>query len=211
MVTCSSLLRPLINKTSLLVAQKMLLLPLQAREVICNTAFWQRIMLLELLAVHSDLITIKYTLSDKENALLVLCLCYKMSINQPINNVSHTLSGLFSCPSNNAVLQQRLKVFVAGSWRVLLVTTWEGRVDVDASQRGHGLFAVWVGLVTEGQLGGGGGGGAGGFLRDEESNKEGNDHSTGPQQEGRAGDECSLREEQRNKDKMFLFIFFSFI
>lgn len=68
---------------------------------------------------------------------------------------------------------------------------------MDASQRGHGLFAVCVRLLAEGQLGGRGG--AGGFLRDEESDEEGNDHGTRPQEEGRARDEGSLRGKQKKK------------
>lgn len=94
-------------------------------------------------------------------------------------------------------MQQRLKVLVAGGGRVLLVAARERRVDVDASQRGHGLFAVCVRLLAEGQLGGRGG--TGGFLRDEESDEEGNDHGTRPQEEGRARDEGSLRERETNK------------
>lgn len=102
-------------------------------------------------------------------------------------------------------MQQGLKVLVAGGGRGIFIAAREGRVDVDASQRGHRPFAVWVGLVTEGQLGGRGG--AGGFLRDEESNKEGDDHCTRPQQEGRARDEGSLRE--REKQRSFFRLIFS--
>lgn len=95
-------------------------------------------------------------------------------------------------PSNDAVVQQRLKVPVAGGGRSLLVAAREGRVDVDAGQRGHGLLAVQLGLVAEGQLGGRGG--ARRFLRDEECDNKGHDHAARPQQERRAGYEASLRK-----------------
>lgn len=83
-----------------------------------------------------------------------------------------------TCSSNDAVVQQRLKVRVAGCGRALLIAAWQRRVDVDTGQRGHGLFTVRVGLVIEGQLGGRGG--ARGFLRDEESDKESDDHGACP-------------------------------
>lgn len=121
-------------------------------------------MLLELLTIHHSLLTIKVHFvppCGKENVL-----------------------------SNDTVLQQRLKVLVAGSRGTLLVAAGKRRVDVDASQRGHRLFAVQAGLVIEGQLRGGGG--AGGFLWDEERNEKGDDHGTCTQQEGRPGDERSL-------------------
>lgn len=130
------------------------------------------------------------------------------NVNQSNHDVSPTLCGSSTCPSNNTVLQQGLEVLVAGGGRGFLVAAREGRVDVDASQRGHRPFAVWVGLVAEGQLGGRGG--AGGFLRDEESNKEGDDHGTRPQQEGRARDEGMLRERERQR-YIFSLIFSSFI
>lgn len=127
-----------------------------------------------------------------------MCECFFVllqNVNQSNHDVSPVLCGPSTCPSDYTVLQQRLKVLVAGGGGRVLVAAGEGRVDVDAGQRGHGVFAVLVGLVAEGQVGGRGG--AGGFLGDEESDEEGNDHGARPQQEGRAGDEGSLREEQR--------------
>lgn len=100
-------------------------------------------------------------------------------------------------PSNYTVLQQRLKVLVAGGGGTLFITAGEGCVDVDAGQRGHGVFTVWEGLVIEGQLRGRGR--AGRFLWDEECNKKGHDHGTGAQQEGRPRDECSLKETEKGK------------
>lgn len=75
--------------------------------------------------------------------------------------------------------------------RIFFLAARERRVDVHASQRGHGLFAVCVGLLPEGQLGGRGGA-RGGFLWDENGDEEGHDHRARPQEEGRTRDESSL-------------------
>lgn len=149
--------------------------------------------LLALLTVNHSLLSIKVHLvlpCSKENILLVICLC------QSINQLNPIVSPVLCGPSNNTVLQQRLKVLVAGGGRALLVTAGEGCVDVDASQRGHRLFAVWEGLVVEGELGGRGR--AGGFLWNKESNEEGDDHGARTQKEGWARDECSLRKTEKD-------------
>lgn len=90
-------------------------------------------MLLELLADNRNLLTIKVHL---------VLPCSKKNVNQSNHEVSSTLCGLSTGPSNDTVLQQWFKVLIAGGGRGLLVAAREGRVDVDASQRGHRLFAV---------------------------------------------------------------------
>lgn len=96
--------------------------------------------------------------------------------------------------SDDAVVQQRLRVLGSGGGRGLFVAARQRRVDVDAGQRGQRLLAVWEGLVAEGELRGRGGGrGAAGFLGDEEGNEEGDDHGAGAQQEGRPRDERLLQ------------------
>lgn len=168
-------LRLLVKETSILVAQKMSRPPLLISEVKCKRCQKQRC------RSFSPWVAIfwqqKYTSSHgKENVTASLSLL--QNVNQTNHDVSPILCGPSTCPSNYTVLQQRLKVLVAGGGRSVLVTAGEWRVDVDASQWGHGVFAVLVGLVTEWQVGGRGG--AGGFLRDKESNEEGNDHSACP-------------------------------
>ena len=79
--------------------------------------------------------------------------------------------------------------------RIVVLAAGDGRVDA----RGHGLFAVCVGLLAEGQLGGRGG--AGGFLRDENGHEEGHDHRARPDEERRPGDESSLQTEGRVREK----------
>lgn len=129
----------------------------------------------------------------------------KMSIGKTSTS-SPPSAALRHRPSDDAVLQQRLEVLEGDGGRGLLVA---------ARERGHGgdgLLAVGVGLGAEGQLGGRGG--AGGLLRDEQSHQEGHHHRARPQQEGRAGDECSLREARRKKNvslkETYLFFFFFF-
>lgn len=93
---------------------------------------------------------------------------------------------------------------MVGGRRTFFIAAGERRVDVHAGQCRHGFFAIHVGLLTEGQLGGRGG--AGGLLWDENSHEEGHDHGAGPQEEGRTGDESSLRGAQTEK-QMFVSMF----
>lgn len=99
-----------------------------------------------------------------------------------------------ACLSNAAVMQQRLHVLVAGCGGALLVAAREGGVDVNAGQRGHGLLALRVRLVTKTEIGRRQGGGR--LFRDEERHDEGDDHRARPQQEGRPGDQRSLGSGQ---------------
>lgn len=164
----------------------MLLPLLLVSEVIQGVSLYgKETLLLELLDVNCNLLT-KKKYTWPRPAAKKMCRWFFVSV---------TKCPSITCPSNDTVMQQRLKVLVAGGGGGLFVAARERRVDVDAGQRGHRLFAVRVGLVAEGQLGGRGG--AGGFLGDEERNEEGDDHGTRPQQEGRAGDEGSLRERER--------------